>query len=174
MSGIILDQISNWTLLDGIVPLYEGGLGVDVRSMNHYRVVTIKVSCCSVYVFALRFCLLQQEPFVELGGSNQTFGFQGYCIDLLEALREDLNFTYELYLVPDGKFGVMEQTGYWNGMIGQLANGQADIALGPLSMIAERDTDIDFTISFYDLVGTLILMKRNEIEYSLFKFLKVG
>jgi hypothetical protein len=44
-------------------------------------------------------------------------------------IKDDLNFTYELYLVPDGKFGAMEQTGNWNGMIGQLVSGEADIAL---------------------------------------------
>lgn len=47
-------------------------------------------------------------------------------------IREDLNFTYDLYIVPDGKFGAVEQTGNWNGMIGQLISGEADIALGPL------------------------------------------
>jgi hypothetical protein len=49
-------------------------------------------------------------------------------------IREDLNFTYSLYLVPDGKFGAMEQTSNWNGMIGQLVSGEADIALGPISV----------------------------------------
>ncbi|KAI6215439.1 Protein CBR-GLR-7 [Aphelenchoides besseyi] len=114
-----------------------------------------------------------QEPFIETGGPKETFGYQGYCIDLLEMIRQDLNFTYDLYLVPDGKFGAIERTGNWNGMIGQLVSGEADIALGPISVIAERESDIDFTVSFYDLVGTTILMKRTEVEYSLFKFLMV-
>ncbi|KAI6240026.1 hypothetical protein M3Y99_00486300 [Aphelenchoides fujianensis] len=148
-------HIANWTFMDGITPFY-GSLGVNVRQLTHYRVVTIL-----------------QEPFVENGGPAETFGFQGYCIDLMESIRADLNFTYDLYLVPDGKFGAIEQTGNWNGMIGQLVSGEADIALGPISVIAEREADIDFTVSFYDLVGTTILMRRNEVEYSLFKFLMV-
>ena len=147
-------HVANWTFVDGIVPMYQDALSVNVRQLTHYRVVTIL-----------------QEPFVEIGGPEATNGFQGYCIDLLEMIREDLNFTYDIYLVPDGKFGAMEQTGNWNGMIGQLVSGEADIALGPISVIAERETDIDFTVSFYDLVGTTILMRRTEVEYSLFKFL---
>ncbi|KAI6235050.1 hypothetical protein M3Y95_00010300 [Aphelenchoides besseyi] len=148
-------HIANWTFFDGITPFYDN-LGVNVRQLTHYRVVTIL-----------------QEPFIETGGPKETFGYQGYCIDLLEMIRQDLNFTYDLYLVPDGKFGAIERTGNWNGMIGQLVSGEADIALGPISVIAERESDIDFTVSFYDLVGTTILMKRTEVEYSLFKFLMV-
>ncbi|KAI6238911.1 Protein CBR-GLR-7 [Aphelenchoides fujianensis] len=148
--------VANWTFTDGLQPLYPGGIGVNVRQLTHYRVVTVL-----------------QEPFVEFGGPENTFGFQGYCIDLLEYIRADLNFTYEIYLVPDGKFGAMEQTGNWNGMIGQLVSGEADIALGPISQIAEREVDVDFTMPFYDLVGTAIVMRRTEVETSLFKFLAV-
>ncbi|KAI6188571.1 CRE-GLR-7 protein [Aphelenchoides besseyi] len=149
----VTDQLLIGLFFNGITPFYDS-LGVNVRQLTHYRIVTIL-----------------QEPFIETGGSKETFGYQGYCIDLLEMIRQDLNFTYELYLVPDGKFGATERTGNWNGMIGQLVSGEADIALGPISVIAERESDIDFTVSFYDLVGTTILMKRTEVEYSLFKFL---
>ncbi|CAD5215980.1 unnamed protein product [Bursaphelenchus okinawaensis] len=147
--------IANWTYVDGLRPKF-GGLGIDVRNLTHYRVVTIL-----------------QEPFVQTGGPDETFGLTGYCIDLLVKIQEQLNFTYEIYEVPDKKFGVLESTGNWNGLIGDLISGQADMAIGPISVIAERETQIDFTVPFYDLVGTTILMKRDEIEYSLFKFLMV-
>ncbi|KAI6237838.1 Protein CBR-GLR-7 [Aphelenchoides besseyi] len=126
--------IANWTFSEGLQPLFDG-INVNVRKLTHYRIVTIL-----------------QEPFIELGGPPETFGFQGVCIDLIEMVSKELNFTYELYLVPDGKFGSMEQTGNWNGMIGQLVSGEADIALGPISQISEREVDVDFTTSFYGLV----------------------
>ncbi|CAD5221957.1 unnamed protein product [Bursaphelenchus xylophilus] len=147
--------IANWTFVEGLRPKF-GGLGVDVRNITHYRVVTIL-----------------QEPFVQTGGPDETFGLTGYCIDLLAKIQEHLNFSYEIYEVSDRKFGVLESTGNWNGLIGDLISGQADMAIGPISVIAERETQIDFTVPFYDLVGTTILMKRDEVEYSLFKFLMV-
>lgn len=52
-------------------------------------------------------------------------------------------------------------------------SGSADIALGPLSVMAERENDIDFTVPYYDLVGMTIMMKKTDVEYSLFKFMKV-
>lgn len=111
---------------------------------------------------------------MQTGGPESTFGLTGYCIDLLSRIQEQLNFTYEIYQVPDRKFGILETTNNWNGMIGALISGEADLALGPISVIAERETQIDFTTPFYDLVGTTILMKRDEVEYSLFKFLMVN
>lgn len=49
----------------------------------------------------------------------------------------------------------------------------ADIALGPISVMAERETVVDFTVPYYDLVGISILMKKPEVKSSLFKFLTV-
>lgn len=50
---------------------------------------------------------------------------------------------------------------------------KADFAVGPLSVMAERENVIDFTVPYYDLVGMTILMKRPEVTYSLFRFLTV-
>ncbi|KAI6185504.1 Protein CBR-GLR-7 [Aphelenchoides besseyi] len=165
----------NWhdqnTTLHGLLRCFnEFDFGIyRFHSNNDITAVDIRIDRMSRFPHS-QFAKLQ-EPFVALGGPSETFGFQGYCIDLIEMIRKELKFTYELYLVPDGKFGSMEQTGNWNGMIGQLVSGEADIALGPISQISEREVDVDFTTPFYDLVGTAILMRRTEVEYSLFKFL---
>lgn len=74
---------------------------------------------------------------------------EGYCIDLLKMLKhvgldlldgldfglvfKALNFTYELYLVEDGKFGSVDENGNWDGMIGDLVLGKAEMAIGPIS-----------------------------------------
>ena len=49
----------------------------------------------------------------------------------------------------------------------------ADIALGALSVMAERENVIDFTVPYYDLVGITILMKKPKAKTQLFKFLTV-
>ncbi|KAI6199349.1 Protein CBR-GLR-7 [Aphelenchoides besseyi] len=157
----------NWhdqnTTLHGLLRCFnEFDFGIyRFHSNNDITAVDIRIDRMSRFPHS-QFAKLQ-EPFVALGGPSETFGFQGYCIDLIEMIRKELKFTYELYLVPDGKFGSMEQTGNWNGMIGQLVSGEADIALGPISQISEREVDVDFTTPFYDLVGTAILMRRTEV-----------
>lgn len=81
---------------------------------------------------------LQQEPFIEIiPGSN--YQFQGYCIDLLNLIQQELSFTYEIYEAADGKFGSVDDNGNWNGLIGEVVIGRADIALAPLSVMAERE-----------------------------------
>ena len=49
----------------------------------------------------------------------------------------------------------------------------ADIILGAFAVMAERESVIDYTVPYYDLVGTSILMKKVKTGTSLFKFLSV-
>ena len=49
----------------------------------------------------------------------------------------------------------------------------ADIGLGALAVMAERENVIDFTVPYSDLVGISILMKKPSVSTSLFKFLTV-
>lgn len=46
--------------------------------------------------------------------------FEGFCIDLLKELATVLGFTYEIRLVPDGRYGIPDDKGQWNGMIREL------------------------------------------------------
>lgn len=45
----------------------------------------------------------------------------GFCIDLLIKLARTMNFTYEVHLVADGKFGTQERV--WSGRGGAWRKG---------------------------------------------------
>lgn len=45
---------------------------------------------------------------------------------------------------PDGAWGVKDKYGNWNGMIGQLVRGEAEVGLAEFSMTKERLQDLDF------------------------------
>lgn len=100
-------------------------------------------------------------------------GYKGYCIDLLNEIAEIVKFDYEIKEVEDGKFGNMDEKGEWNGIVRKLIDKQADIGLGSMSVMAERETVIDFTVPYYDLVGITIMMLLPSTPSSLFKFLTV-
>lgn len=51
---------------------------------------------------------------------NGTVQFYGYCIDLIKDIQAIMGFEYELYEVPDGKYGNMDSQMNWNGMIKEL------------------------------------------------------
>ena len=49
--------------------------------------------------------------------------FRGFVPDVMEHLKDMLDFNYELYTVPDGQFGAKMDNGEWNGMIGEVLSG---------------------------------------------------
>lgn len=104
---------------------------------------------------------------------KETKVWSGYCIELIDELAAYLNFTYDIREVDDRQFGTIGKNGTWTGMIRELKEKRADIALGSLSVMAERENVVDFTVPYYDLVGISILMHKAKPETSLFKFLTV-
>ena len=104
----------------------------------------------------------------DLGGRTVTFLFENYnpffdcrqqdgrvCVSaldtppklLIENLATRLNFR-PLYLRgPDGSWG-HEEDGEWKGMVGEVARGEADFAIGGLFVTAKRRTVVDFAQEF--------------------------
>ncbi|MEQ2271688.1 Glutamate receptor ionotropic, NMDA 1 [Xenotaenia resolanae] len=88
----------------------------------------------------------------------------GFCVDLLIKLAMTMNFTYEVHLVADGKFGTQERVNNsnkkeWNGMMGELLGGLADMIVAPLTINNERAQYIEFSKPF-KYQGLTILVKK--------------
>ncbi|XP_055858527.1 ionotropic receptor 25a [Episyrphus balteatus] len=113
-----------------------------------------------------------QAPFI-MKDPTAPKGYKGYCIDLIDAIAEIVKFDYTIEEVEDEKFGNMDEKGEWNGVVKKLIEKKADIGLGSMSVMAERELVIDFTVPYYDLVGITIMMQRPSTPSSLFKFLTV-
>ncbi|KAM4629586.1 glutamate receptor ionotropic, NMDA 3B [Polymixia lowei] len=104
--------------------------------------------------------------FHEVAGGNSSFlpaeyskCCYGYCIDLLEKLAEDLRFEFDLYIVGDGKYGACKG-GRWTGLVGDLLNGVADMAVTSFSINSVRSRVIDFTSPFFSTsLGILVRSK---------------
>ncbi|KAK5870385.1 hypothetical protein PBY51_025024 [Eleginops maclovinus] len=107
-----------------------------------------------------------ERIFREVAGGNGSLlpaGFgrccYGYCIDLLEKLAEDLDFQFDLYVVGDGKYGAWKG-GRWTGLVGDLMNGLADMAVTSFSINSARSRVIDFTSPFFSTsLGILVRSK---------------
>ncbi|XP_018787692.1 PREDICTED: ionotropic receptor 25a [Bactrocera latifrons] len=113
-----------------------------------------------------------QAPFI-IKDEKAPKGYKGYCIDLINEIADIVHFDYTIQEVEDGKFGNMDEKGEWNGIVKKLMDKQADIGLGSMHVMAEREIVIDFTVPYYDLVGITIMMQRPQVPSSLFKFLTV-
>lgn len=50
---------------------------------------------------------------------------EGLCIDLLKSLASELQFDYQLYIVPDGQYGAYDPGyGNWSGLVKELIDGE--------------------------------------------------
>ncbi|KAF7407327.1 hypothetical protein HZH66_001864 [Vespula vulgaris] len=99
--------------------------------------------------------------------------WEGYCIDFIEKLSEEMQFDYELVIPIDRSFGEKLQNGQWSGLVGDLAKGETDIAVAALTMTSEREEVIDFVAPYFEQSGILIVMRKPVRKASLFKFMTV-
>ncbi|XP_064861052.1 glutamate receptor ionotropic, kainate 1 isoform X2 [Oncorhynchus nerka] len=104
----------------------------------------------------------------ELSGNDR---FEGYCLDLLKELSNILGFTYEVKLVSDGKYGAQNDKGEWNGMVRELIDHIADLAVAPLTITYVREKVIDFSKPFMTLGISILYRKPNGTNPGVFSFL---
>lgn len=124
---------------------------------------------------------MRKDSSEKLTGNNQ---FEGYAIDLIHEISKILGFNYTFRLVPDGRYGSLnKQNGFgfsfeflsfvifvsvdfneflilfiseWDGMVRELLEQRADLAIGDLTITYEREAVIDFSMPFMNL-GTILL-----------------
>ncbi|KAM9456463.1 glutamate receptor ionotropic, kainate 1 isoform 5-T6 [Clarias gariepinus] len=116
-----------------------------------------------------------ENPYVMYKKSDKVlYGndrFEGYCLDLLKELANILGFSYEVKLVSDGKYGAQNDKGQWNGMVRELIDHIADLAVAPLTITYVREKVIDFSKPFMTLGISILYRKPNGTNPGVFSFL---
>ncbi|RWR98623.1 glutamate receptor ionotropic: kainate 3-like protein [Dinothrombium tinctorium] len=64
--------------------------------------------------------------------------YEGYCIDLLEEMANEEGFDYEIFLNPENSNGKLEANGTRNGLIRDLIDSRADMAISDLTITQDR------------------------------------
>ena len=78
----------------------------------------------------LRVTAVHDPPYVSVHTlPNGSYKFDGYLYDIWKIIAQTLNIRYRLTPVSDGGFGLLDGNGTWNGMVGDLAYGRADVGL---------------------------------------------
>ncbi|KAJ8924608.1 hypothetical protein NQ315_000758 [Exocentrus adspersus] len=113
------------------------------------------------------YVLLKPQP--SLAGNDR---FEGFCIDLLKEIASMVGFEYRIVLVPDGKYGAYDfETGEWNGIVRQLMDKKADLAVGSMTINYARESVIDFTKPFMNLGISILFKVPTDKESAFFTFL---
>ncbi|XP_043241156.1 glutamate receptor ionotropic, kainate 2-like isoform X2 [Amphibalanus amphitrite] len=98
--------------------------------------------------------------------------FEGICVDIIDELAKELNFNYSFRLNPDDTPGREDPvTGKWNGMIGELLDGKAQLAITDLTITKARQEVVEFTMQWLSLGIGLLYTKPVKQPPNLFSFL---
>ncbi|XP_046399579.1 glutamate receptor ionotropic, kainate 2-like [Ischnura elegans] len=129
---------------------------------------------------------LQNKTFVVLTALSPPYGylkhsaaklsgndrFEGFGIDLIHEVSLLLGFNYTFKIQHDGVYGSLNRkTGQWNGMIRELMDYRADLAITDLTITYDREGAADFTMPFMNLGISILYKKPTKEPPSLFSFL---
>ncbi|XP_045567277.1 glutamate receptor ionotropic, NMDA 2A [Salmo salar] len=104
------------------------------------------------------------------GGSYIKQCCKGFCIDILKKIARNVKFTFDLYLVTNGKHG-KKINNVWNGMVGEVIEKKAAMAVGSLTINEERSEVIDFSVPFVE-TGISVMVARSNGTVSPSAFLE--
>ncbi|XP_057214203.1 glutamate receptor ionotropic, delta-1 isoform X3 [Triplophysa rosa] len=150
--GRDIKRLATWDPVHGL----NGSLK-ESRIENGMQGVTVKV------------VTLLEDPFVMVAENilGQPKRYKGFSVDVLDALAKMLGFKYDIYQVADSKYGSQLPNGSWSGMIGELINKRADLAVSAITITPERENVVDFSKRYMDYsVG--ILHRKPEEKINIF------
>ncbi|KAM9488514.1 glutamate receptor ionotropic, kainate 3 [Clarias gariepinus] len=158
-----LEKVGKWSA--------SGGLNITELPKRNGMNITDSLSNRSLVITTIL-----EEPYVMLKKSDKALvgndRFEGFCIDLLKELAGILGFAYEIRLVPDGKYGFQDDKGQWNGIIRELMEHRADLAVAPLTITFVREKVIDFSKPFLNTGISILYRRPNSTNSGFFSFLK--
>ncbi|KAG5874608.1 hypothetical protein JTB14_018818 [Gonioctena quinquepunctata] len=163
---------------DGLLKI--GEWNSSVRNLNLYRPVRMQYGQNDLgdNLFNRTFIVLISivnspygmltETTTQLTGNDR---YEGYGVDVIRELSKILGFNYTLVLQEDGLYGNFNQTtGQWDGMLGEIIEGRADLAITDLTVTSEREKAVDFTMPFMNLGISILYRKPEPVPPSLFMF----
>ncbi|KAM4664251.1 glutamate receptor 3 [Discoglossus pictus] len=113
--------------------------------------------------------VMKKKNYEQLDGNAK---YEGYCVDLATEIAKHVGIDYKLSIVEDGKYGARDpETKIWNGMVGELVYGRADIAVAPLTITLVREEVIDFSKPFMSLGISIMIKKPQKSKPGVFSFL---
>jgi len=110
--------------------------------------------------------LMRKEEHDPMKGNME---FEGFGVDLVKVLEKQVKIKVNIKVVD--KYGSTEPNGTWNGMVGELIDGKADMAIADLTITESREKVIDFSMPFMEGGIQMLARKSEVVEVSQFSFL---
>ncbi|EDW03471.1 glutamate receptor ionotropic, kainate 2 [Drosophila grimshawi] len=114
----------------------------------------------------------RNETAMELNLTGNAI-YQGYAVDLIDAIAQEVGFEYIFLPVADQQYGKQDKdTKQWNGIIGEIINNDAHMGICDLTITQARRTAVDFTVPFMQLGVSILAYKSPHKEKELHAYLK--
>ncbi|XP_022911458.2 glutamate receptor ionotropic, kainate 2-like [Onthophagus taurus] len=99
--------------------------------------------------------------------------FEGFSMDIIDEIANILNFTYQFELVHDNNYGSYDPVKKeWNGLVRDILDWKADLAICDLTITYERGKAVDFSMPFMTLGISILFSKDTKQPTNLFAFMK--
>ncbi|KAM9310946.1 glutamate receptor 1 isoform 4-T4 [Gastrophryne carolinensis] len=155
-------QIATWNEDDKLIPLATDAQAANETLGLQNRTYIVTTILEAPYV-------MYKKNADEFEGNDK---FEGYCVELAQEIAKHVGFKYKLELVKDGKYGARDSDmKAWNGMVGELVYGRADLAVAPLTITLVREEVIDFSKPFMSLGISIMIKKPQKSKPGVFSFL---
>lgn len=171
-SGITLDVLT-LTADNGLIKVgtwnEEKGLNISESFSGYFVKEIMKLKTLVVTSFLNEpYTMLKQSAHLEYGNAQ----YEGFAIDVVKEIAKILHFNFTFHIVKDGKYGAKNvTTDEWNGMIGEVMRGEADMAVADLTITSKREEAVDFTLPFMNTGISILFKKPTQKATTLFSFL---
>ncbi|CAH0558938.1 unnamed protein product [Brassicogethes aeneus] len=157
-----IPMIGTWNASSGINITRQGKIvDEDNLSSLHNRTFIVITALTDPYG------MLKETHEVLVGNDR----FEGYGIELIHQLSLMEGFNYTFIIREDKKNGKQDElTGKWSGMIGDLIEHRADLAITDLTITSDRAEAVDFTTPFMNLGISILFRKPGKAPPSFFSF----
>ncbi|BFZ14513.1 hypothetical protein BsWGS_17551 [Bradybaena similaris] len=158
-------KIGYWSQKEGKFHEHDPRLvrGPDAGDSNRTRIITT----------------IQKEPYVMIKKFPEQGkpmvadeNLEGFCIDLARAVAKEVKFDYVFMFVKDGSYGTLLDNTTWDGIVGELIRHEADMAIAPFTITAQRSRVIDFTKPFMSLGISIMIKRPQPIGKHFFSFME--
>ncbi|CAH2241757.1 jg16321 [Pararge aegeria aegeria] len=120
------------------------------------------------------------KPYFDVVQDNGNITFRGYAVDLMQNIFEHMvknnlinkELKYEFYRESEDKYGnPIAGTKKWDGLIGELIEHKAELAICDITISSERNAVVDFSTPFMSLGISLVTKEPEPVQPDMFSFM---
>ncbi|KAJ8912942.1 hypothetical protein NQ315_017273 [Exocentrus adspersus] len=164
----VLDKkvIANWFASNNSLVLSRSSNETENAAVANLQKILVKVSSRLGEPYLM---VKKAEEGEELYGNER---YEGYSMDLIKEVAKLIGFKFEFFITSDGKYGNFDETKKkWTGLVGDLLEGRAHLAVCDLTITHQRREVVDFSMPFMTLGISILYRKEDKKEINMFAFL---